>query len=79
LPYELQTKTEKLVIDYTGLNLFDVQDLDVDIFLFFVREAYIYERSKTEEGREYLQNCWRIGQTKADRKAIREKIREQGG
>ncbi len=74
----MQTKAEKLVIDYTGLNIIDVQNLDVDIFLFFVREAYIYERSKTEEGREYLENCWRISQTKPDRKALREKMRKGG-
>jgi hypothetical protein len=29
---------------------------------------------KTEEGRKYLENCWRVEQTKPDRKAIRRKM-----
>lgn len=48
--------------------------MDLDVFLFMVREAFIYYNSRTEKGREYLENCWRMTQTKPDRKALREKV-----
>lgn len=31
---------------------------------------------QTKEGREYLDNCWRMEQTKPDRKKLREKMRK---
>jgi len=33
---------------------------------------------KTEEGREYLDNCWRLEQTKPDRKSLRENLKKGG-
>ncbi|MDL2250774.1 hypothetical protein LJC51_08985 [Lachnospiraceae bacterium OttesenSCG-928-J05] len=64
--------------DYMNLDFIEIQNLDIDIYLYFMREAFIYEQMKTEEGREYLENCWRIKQTKPDRKAIREKLKKRG-
>ena len=66
--------TEKLAIDFTGLTLWDIQDMDLDVYLYIVREAYIYKMSQTEQGREYLENCWRMQQTKPDRKKLREQF-----
>lgn len=68
-----------MVIDYTGLNLWQVQELDLDLYLFFMREAFVYKMSQTEQGRKYLEDCWRISQTEPDRKAIREKFTRRGG
>jgi len=34
--------------------------------------------NQTEEGREYLERCWIMEQTKPDREKIRKKIRERG-
>ena len=31
------------MIDYTGLNIWQVQELDLDLYLFFMREAFIHE------------------------------------
>lgn len=72
--YRAETESEHLVIEYTGLNLREVNDLDYDEYLYYVREAYIYRLNQTQEGREYLENCWRITQTKPDRAALREKF-----
>lgn len=69
---------EKLVIDYTGLTLWDVQEMPIDVYLYFMREAYIHGHLQTEKGREYLENCWRLEQTKPDRKKIREKFKQRG-
>ncbi len=79
IPYTIHTRGEKLVTDYTGLSMMDIQDLDLDIYYFLRREAYIFELSQTEKGREYLDDCWRIGQTKADRGALRAKFGRKEG
>lgn len=72
--YEVETRAEKLVIDYLNISIFDVQEMSLDIYLYFMREAYIYRLEQTKEGREYLDNCWRMEQTKPDRAKIRERI-----
>lgn len=61
-------------MDYTGLNLNEIQLMELDEYLFYMREAYIYSLNQTEKGREYLDNCWRITQTRPDRQALREKF-----
>ena len=77
--YETYTRGEKQVIDYTGLTLIDIQELDLDVYLFLMREGYIYDLSQSPEGREYLENCWRLEQSKPDREALREKFGKKGG
>ncbi|WP_418688652.1 hypothetical protein [Agathobacter sp.] len=61
-------------MDYTGLNLNEIQLMELNEYLFYMREAYIYSLNQTEKGREYLNNCWRITQTKPDRQSLREKF-----
>ena len=67
-------KTERLVIEFTGLTLWDIQEMDLDVYLYIVRESFIYSLSQTEKGREYLENCWRMQQTKPDRRKLRDKF-----
>ena len=74
--YRLNTKGEKLVIDYLNIRIFDVQEMPIDLYLYFMREANIHKLMQTKEGREYLDNCWRMEQTKPDRKKLREKMRK---
>lgn len=74
--YRLNTKGEKLVIDYLNITIFDVQEMPIDLYLYFMREANIHKIMQTKEGREYLDNCWRMEQTKPDRKKLREKMRK---
>lgn len=76
--YRLNTKGEKLVIDYLNITIFDVQEMPIDLYLYFMREANIHKLMQTKEGREYLDNCWRMEQTKPDRKKLREKMRKGG-
>ena len=78
IPYTLETRPEKLVMDYCHINIYEVQEMEIDIYLFFLREAMIFENSQTDEGREYLQNCWRIEQTKPERQKLREKYGKGG-
>lgn len=74
--YRLNTKGEKLVIDYLNITIFDVQEMPIDLYLYFMREANIHKLMQTKEGREYLDNCWRMEQTKPDRKKLREKMQK---
>ena len=74
--YRLNTKGEKLVIDYLNITIFDVQEMPIDLYLYFMREANIHKLMQTKEGRQYLDNCWRMEQTKPDRKKLREKMRK---
>ncbi|MGI5959017.1 MAG: hypothetical protein ACOX60_06350 [Massiliimalia sp.] len=69
--YSLATSQEKAVIDYTGLNLYEVLELDYFDFLALLRDAMIFNNMQTTEGQEYLENCWRMEQTEPDRKKLR--------
>lgn len=64
----------RLVAEYTGLNFHQVGALDYGTYLLWLRDAYIYMMNQTEAGREYLDDCWRMQQTKPDRRALREKF-----
>ena len=66
------------MIEYTGLNLYEIQEFDLDVYLFYMREAFIYNNNQTKEGREYLENCWRMEQTKPERKKLRQKYGRKG-
>ena len=64
---------------YCHIDIYEVQEMEIDVYLFFMREAMIFENSKTDEGREYLRNCWRMEQTKPDREGLRKKFKKRGG
>ena len=42
------------------------------------RDAFIHHMSKTEAGQEYLDNAWRMEQTKPDRAKLRKKYGKGG-
>ncbi len=67
-----------MVADYTGLNMVEVDDLDVLVYLAYRRDAFIYKMSQTEKGREYLGNAYRLEQTAPDRKSLRDQFGEEG-
>lgn len=64
----------RLVAEYTGLNFHQVGKLDYGTYLLWLRDAYIYFLERSEEGREYLDNAWRMEQTKPDRVKLRQKF-----
>lgn len=67
-----------MVAKYMELNFWEVEELDLDVYLFMARESVIYFNSQTESGREYLENCWRMTQTKPDRQQLRENSERKG-
>lgn len=60
--------------DYTGLNLYEIQQLPYDEYLALRRDAFIEKLNRTEAGQEYLDEAWRLEQTEPDRKALRAKF-----
>ena len=65
--YITTTWGRRLVAEYTGLNFHQVGQLDYGTYLLWLRDAYIAGLNRTEEGRQYLDDCWRMEQTKPDR------------
>ena len=66
-----------MVSEYTGLNFLQIAELDYLQYRVWLRDAFIHRMSQTEEGVEYLNNAWRMEQTKPDRAALRKKLRKE--
>ena len=58
--------------DYTGLNVNEIEELELIDYLQYRRDAFIHELNKTEKGQEYLENARMLEQTKPDRAKLRE-------
>ena len=65
--------------DYTGLNFLEIGQLNYLQYLVWRRDAWIHMLSRTEKGQEYLDEAWRLEQTKADRAALRARFGKGGG
>lgn len=74
--YKIRTIAERLVAEYTNLSFSDIEEINIDIYLLLLRDAFIYRKRQTEEGREYLENCWILEQTEPDRKTLRENFKK---
>ena len=66
------TMSLKMVSDYTGLNFNEVIELDCITFKMLLRDAFVDMMSKSEEGRDYLEQCWVLKQTDPDIARLRE-------
>ena len=75
--YVIESIGEKRVAEYLEISMLDVEELDLVQYLFYLREAFIYNCSQSEEGREYLRNAKRLEQTNPDRKKLREKFKNK--
>ena len=76
--YQTPTWWKHLVVEYTGLNIHEVGKLYYIEYLQYRRDAFIHRLSQTERGQEYLDNAWRMEQTKPDRIALRRKLGKGG-
>jgi predicted RNA polymerase sigma factor len=66
-----------MVAEYAGMSLNEVREMDYLMYLTLRRDAFIHKMNQTEKGREYLDNAWRMEQTKPDRAALRRKLRKE--
>lgn len=62
--------------EYTGLNIYEVEEMDFLDYLILRRDAFIDRLNQSEEGREYLDKAWRLEQSKPDRESLREKFKK---
>lgn len=62
--------------DYTGMDFDMLMHLDCITFKMLFRDAYINKMRKSEEGREYLEDCWLMKQTEPDRKKLRREFKD---
>lgn len=60
-----------MVAQYSGLNLIEVNHLDIIEYWVLKRDAWIHHLSQSEKGQEYLDNAWICEQTAPDRKRLR--------
>ena len=67
----------KLVSNYTGLNFNEAIELDCITYKMLVRDAFIDMMSQTEEGRDYLEQCWVLKQTEPDIAKLRKLTTEK--
>ena len=72
--YTNTTWGRRLVAEYSGLNFHQVSALDYGTYLLWLRDAYITALNRTEEGRQYLDDCWRMEQTKPDRAKLHQTL-----
>lgn len=59
------------------MNFNELMEIDCITFKMLLRDAFIHKMSQTEEGREYLENCWLITQTEPDRKKLKQEFKEK--
>jgi hypothetical protein len=75
--YNTTSWWDKLIADYMGMSIREVKALEYVEYLTYRRDAFIHRLSQTERGQEYLDNAWRMEQTKPDREALRKKHRKE--
>lgn len=68
------TASLKAVSDYCGLDFCSCLELDCYTYKLLIKDALIYKLSKTQEGQEYLENCWILTQTAPDKERLRKKF-----
>lgn len=69
--YVNETYQERIVSDYSGIDFNKIEELNIADFWLLLRNAVIYFRSQTDEGKEYLDKCWCLEQTEPDRDTLR--------
>jgi hypothetical protein len=76
--YFLKTSELRRISKYTGLNFKEVENLPLSDYLLYSHDSWIDSWNYSKEGREFLKTLWRLKQTEADEKAIKEFRREEG-
>ncbi len=56
---------------YANMALPDVCDLLLDDYMLLLRDAFIARKLQSADGREYLDNAWRLEQTEPDVDGLR--------
>lgn len=65
------TAWQRAVYQYSGIPIDRQGELRLDEFYTLRRDAFIFSLSQTENGREYLEECFIAEQTEPDRERLR--------
>ena len=74
----MKTGDIKLISDYTGLNFIECVNLDCFVYRQLFADALITKLSATEQGKQYLDDCYVLRQTNPDKKALHEYGQDKG-
>lgn len=76
--YKVESYWEHIIHDYSGLNFFEIQNLDYIDYLTLRRDAFITKMNQSEKGQEYLDNAYRLEETKPNREKLRKNFGKEG-
>lgn len=79
IPYTITTMNEKVVAEYAGVPLLQVQEMDIFTYWVLLRDGIIYNNAQTKKGREWLKNAWRLTQTEPDTEKLHQKFGRKEG
>lgn len=71
IKYVPHSYRDKIVHDYTGIPINEVENLNFIEYAIYLRDGYIFSCNNTESGRDYLEKCWIAEQKEPDREALR--------
>lgn len=60
----------RAVVEYTGLSMKEALELPCDMFMLCVKNHTVDKLMETDAGREYLEDCERLKQTRMDKKGL---------
>lgn len=63
-----------MVFEIFGIPISDQMELDCLTYARLQRDAICVKLQQTPEGKEYLDKCWTLQQTKPDKKKLREQF-----
>lgn len=67
-----------MIYEYSGLDFFKIQQLDYLDYLTLRRDAFITKMNQSEKGQEYLDNAYRLEETKPNRDKLRNHFGKEG-
>lgn len=67
-----------MIYEYSGLDFFKIQQLDYLDYLTLRRDAFITKMNQSEKGQEYLNNAYRLEETKPNRDKLRNHFGKEG-
>lgn len=66
IKHTIYTYPDKMVSGYSGLSIYEVDNISILEYWLLLRDSFIYKLAQTKDGREYLNNAYRLTQTEAD-------------
>ena len=55
------------------MSFSEIVELDCITYRQLLHDAIVYNLEQTEDGKDYLENCWILKQTRPDYKKLKEK------